>query len=68
MQKITLYHLFLIEIQSILESITRLTTPIFDHGHPKNFQATVTCMNLYQHAENWLITSVDFSDTVSLRV
>ena len=47
---------------------TRLATPIFYHGHPKNFQATFICMNLYQHAKNWLIASIYFSDTVSFRV
>ena len=34
-----LLHLFILQIQSILESATRLVTRIFDHMHPKHFQA-----------------------------
>ena len=44
-EKICLLHLYNLEIQSILESVTRLATPIFDHTHPKIFWSTC---NLYE--------------------
>ena len=63
-KKISLLHLFIFKIKLIF---TRLAAPIFDHAHPKNFQATFIFLNLYQHTKNQLIPSVLFSDTVNFK-
>ena len=69
MQKISLFHLFIFEIQSISEYHDHTC-----HNHfltmptPKIFKHILICMNLYQHAKNQLIPSVHFSNKVNFRV
>ena len=48
MQKTSLFHLFILQIESFLES-----TPT-----PKIFNVLLICMNLYQHAKNQLILEI----------
>ena len=58
MKKITLFHLLIFEVKSILEPVIRLATSTFDHAHPKIFNHLLICVKLYQHAKNQLIPSV----------
>ena len=58
------FHLFILQIQSILETCH----PTFDYPNPKIFNQLLICMNLYQHAKNQLIPFVHSSDTVNFRV
>ena len=41
LKKISSFHLFILKINPILESVTRLVTIIFDYVHPKMFWSTV---------------------------
>ena len=41
LKKISSIHLFILKINPILESVTRLVTIIFDYVHPKMFWSTV---------------------------
>ena len=61
MQKISLFHQFSFEIQSILESRT-------ENGQTYIFDWLLIFVNLYQIAKNQFIISVNSSDTVSFRV
>ena len=61
MQKISLFHQFSFEIQSISESRN-------ENGHTYIFDWLLIFVNLYQNAKNQFITSVHSSDTVSFRV
>ena len=54
--KISLFHQFILEIQSILNYVTRLVTPTFDHSHTKFFDQLLIYGNLYQHAKNLTIS------------
>ena len=54
--KIRLFHQFILEIQSILNYVTRLVTPTFDHSHTKFFDQLLIYGNLYQHAKNLTIS------------
>ena len=71
MQKISLFHLFVFEIKSILESCEQRP----DWPHPflmilsqKIFDQVLSFVNLYQHAKNQLIPSVHSCNTVNFRV
>ena len=61
MQKISLFHQFSFEIQSISESRN-------ENGHTYIFDWLLIFVNLYQNAKNQFIISVNSSDTVSFRV
>ena len=50
-KEIGLLHLFIFEIQSILES-RDLATPIFDHAHPKSFWSTSDLYELVSACKN----------------
>ena len=67
MQKITLFHLFILQIKS---PIIRLATPIFNHAHSKNFQAPFNLpeMVINLHAKNLLIPSVYSRYTVNFKL
>ena len=67
MQKISFYHLFILQIQSILESHQQLATPIFDHAHLIKFNYLLICVKLYKHAKNQLTQSVHSWDTANIR-
>ena len=41
---------------------------IFDHAHPKIIEQIFSFPDLYQHAENQFILSVNFWDTVNFKV
>ena len=69
MQKISLFHLFILQIQSILESHHQT-----GHIHfwpcspPRIFNHLLICVKLYQHANIQLVASVFSWDTVNFRV
>ena len=69
MKKIILFHLFIFEIQSILESHDQT-----DHTHfwqmstHTNFDQLLICVKLYQHEKNQLIPTVHSWNTISLIV
>ena len=48
MQKFSLFHLLISEVQSILDK------SIFDHIHPKKINQLLIFVNLYQHTKNQL--------------
>ena len=52
MQKISSFHLFILEIQSIL---TNLATSIYDHTQPEIFNQALIYVNLYHYAKNQAI-------------
>ena len=61
-QKISLFHLFIPQIQSILESHRHTShthfwayskTPIFDHGKPKHFQSTFNFCEFVSTCKKW---------------
>ena len=67
-QKISLFHLFLFGIQSVLESGDQTGhNHFFDHAHAKDFgqlfylicsflrYSQLTFVNLYQHAKNFAV-------------
>ena len=65
-----LFQLFILQFRQFQEPTTKLITPLFDYMFkwlyvPQMFKNLSICMNLYQHAKNWLIPS---SDTVNFRV
>ena len=70
-EKITLFHLFIFEIQSILESRDQTAAPIFDLAPPsppqKNNQLLIFDI-MYQHVKNQFIPSVHSSVTVNFRI
>ena len=41
------------EFTSAWEKTTLFHLFIFDHAHLKNFQSSLTCVKLHQHAKNW---------------
>ena len=62
MQKISLFHLFISEIQSILESHDQT-------GNTQNiFDQLLNLMNLYQHSKNEAILSICSGEIVDLKI
>ena len=62
MHKISLFYLFIFEIQSILESRDETGHIHFWPSPSKNFDRLLIFVNLYQHAKNQSISSVHSSD------
>ena len=60
MQKTSLFHLFRLQLQSILESRHMTGHPFLTMPTPKIFKHLLICMNLHQYAKNQLIPSVPF--------
>ena len=68
-KKITLFHLFIFERQSILDSCDQTShTHFWPCPLRKIFDQLLIFVNLYQHAKNWFIPSVYSLDTVNFRV
>ena len=58
MQKISSFHLFILEIESILESWDKIGhTPFVTMANHKDFDQLLIFVNLYQHAKNQAICS-----------
>ena len=68
MQSISLFHLFISKIQSILKSMTRFTTPTFVYAHPKKLLSAFNFCESESTCKELVIPSVHSSDTVSFRV
>ena len=67
MQKISLFNLFLLQIELILEPVTILATPVSDHAHPKKSQKFGRIWE-NQLAKNQLIPLTHSWDTVNFRL
>ena len=67
-KKNRLFHLLSFEIQSVLESITRLATLILTMTNQYIFEQLLTVMNLHQHAKNQFIPFAHSLDRVNFRV
>ena len=63
MQKISLFHLFILQIQSSLEYRHQTGQPIFDHAHPQNFQVPFNLPEFVPACKSQLIPSVHSRDT-----
>ena len=68
MQKISLFHLLILQIQSILSPITRLVTLICDHTHYQRFWSPFNLCEIVRTCKNQLVSSVLSWDTVNFRV
>ena len=69
MKKITLFHLFTFEIQSILEFHDQTVhTHFWQMPTQKIFDQLLIFVILYQHAKNQFIPSFHSSDVVDFRV
>ena len=67
MQKITLFYLLILEIQSISEnSETRLVKPIFGHPNQKKILINFSFFNLYQHAKIEAVSLICYGEIVDL--
>ena len=63
MQKISSFHLFILEIQSILESWDKIGhTPFVTMANQKAFDQLLIFVNLYRHAKNQAICSEEIVD------
>ena len=63
MQKISSFHLFILEIDSILESWDKIGhTPFVTMAKQKAFNQLLIFVNLYQHAKNQAICSDEMVD------
>ena len=67
MQKLSLFHLFILQLQSILESSQQTGQTHLSLPTPEIINHHITCMNLFQSAKNKLISSVHSWDTLSFR-
>ena len=68
LQKISLFHMFILLIQSIFESHHMTSYVHFNHANPKIFKHLLICRNLYQQAKTHLISLVQSWNTVNFRV
>ena len=66
--KISLFHLFVLEIQPTLEC--QASKPIFDHAHSiqKNFNQLSYITNLYKQTKTQIISSFSSRDMVDLKI
>ena len=69
MQKITLFHLFILEIEPVLESHGKSGQTHFLTIPPQKFSnQLLNFMNMYRHAENPAITYFHFRDIVNFKI
>ena len=62
MQKISLYHLFILSSGPV----TRLAAHIFTMPTQKVYSQLLILVNLYQHVKNQAISSIRFRETIDL--
>ena len=68
MENLNLIHLFILEIQSMLEkTMAKLATPISDMANQKIFDQVLIFVNLHQHAKNQANSSISSGDIVDLK-
>ena len=68
MENLNLIHLFILEIQSMLEkTMAKLATPISDMPNQKIFDQVLIFVNLHQHAKNQANSSISSGDIVYLK-
>ena len=53
-----MFRMFILQIQSALEYVTRLKIHIFDHTHSKIFNYFLICVNLFVPASKKSVDSI----------